>query len=171
MPAKRPPSDRLAHIRGIVLDVDGVLTDGKIIYTDDGHELKQFHVQDGASIKLLMDQGVSIAVITGRRSPMVARRTRELGIDYVSQGAKSKPKALQALIADGFPEDNLAAIGDDIQDLDLFSEPMISLAITVPNGHPEVLRKADWTTQRSGGDGVVAEIAEHILKAQSRWPY
>lgn len=171
MPANRPPAARMKNIRGIVLDVDGVLTDGKIIYTDDGHELKQFHVQDGASIKLLIEQGVAIAVITGRRSPMVARRTRELGIEHVIQGVSSKPEALQSLIADGFPEDNLAAVGDDIQDLALFNEHMVSLSITVPNGHPEVLRNADWITERSGGTGVVAEIAEHVLKAQSRWPF
>jgi 3-deoxy-D-manno-octulosonate 8-phosphate phosphatase (KDO 8-P phosphatase) len=166
-----PPTDHLAKIRGVILDVDGVLTDGKIIYTDDGHELKQFHVQDGASIKLLIEHGLPVAVITGRRSPMVARRTRELGIEHVVQGASSKPDALHELIDRGFPDSDLAAVGDDIQDLALFAEPAITLSITVPNGHPEALRRAQWITHRTGGSGVVVEIAEQILKAQSRWPF
>lgn len=163
--------ERLAPIRGLVFDVDGVLTDGRIIYTDDGHELKAFHVQDGASLKLLMQQGIEIAVITGRRSPVVARRCRELGISAVVQGAGNKADALDSLIGGGFPDSELGAVGDDLQDLQLFSHAGVILGITVPNAHPTVLERADWITQRSGGEGIVVEIAEKILKAQAKWPH
>ena len=162
---------QFAQIEGIIFDVDGVLTNGQIIYTDDGHELKQFHVQDGASIKLLMEHGVDVALITGRRSPVVARRARELGITHLAQGASSKVAALAGLIDDGFTATNLAAVGDDIQDLALFEDAAITMSITVPNAHPAVLARADWTTQRRGGDGVVVDIAEQILKARGQWAW
>ena len=161
----------LESLRGIVFDVDGVLTDGRIIYTDDGHELKQFHVQDGASIKQLMNHGVEVAIITGRRSPIVARRARELGIEHLVQGADAKQDALDQLIAAGFPDTELAAVGDDLQDLALFSHPSVTTSITVANGHPDVITKADVVTQRSGGEGVVVELARAILIAQGKWPY
>lgn len=160
-----------ASIRGIVFDVDGILTDGRIIYTDDGHELKQFHVQDGASLKLLMQHDIQIGIITGRRSPIVARRARELGIQFLKQGASSKADALNELINDGFIGQDLAAVGDDIQDLAMFQHPAVTFSITVPNAHPTVLAQADAVTERRGGDGVVVEISQALLRAQSRWPY
>lgn len=159
-----------AELQGIIFDVDGVLTDGRITYSDDGHELKSFHVQDGASLKLLQ-QYLPIAVITGRRSPMVARRTRELGIQFVMQGAESKVTALQQLQDAGFPDAALAAVGDDLQDLQLFEHAAVSLNISVPNGHPATREHAHWITQRAGGDGVVAEITETILKSRGQWPF
>ncbi len=160
---------RAAQLQGIVLDVDGVLTDGRIIYTDDGHELKQFHVQDGASLKLLMGAGLPVAIITGRRSPIVARRARELGISFLQQGADNKCQALDLLIKGGFPDANLAVVGDDIQDLPLFEHAAVSLSVTVPNAHPEVLKRADCATLRAGGEGVVVDLAEWILRAQDKW--
>jgi 3-deoxy-D-manno-octulosonate 8-phosphate phosphatase (KDO 8-P phosphatase) len=161
----------LEKVSGIIFDVDGVLTDGRIIYTDDGHELKQFHVQDGASLKLLMEHGIDIAIITGRRSPMVARRTRELGIKHVIQGASSKSAALESLIEQGFPGSNLAAVGDDIQDLQLADHAGVSVFISVPNGHPEAIKRADMVTKRPGGEGVAVEIAQAVLMAQDKWPF
>ena len=163
--------DILRSIKGIVFDVDGVLTDGRITYTDDGHELKSFNVQDGASIKLLMENEIAVAIITGRRSPIVAKRALELGIHHVVQGATSKPAALDALIADGFPDNNLAAIGDDIQDLALFEHSAITCPVTVANAHPQVLSLTSWVTQRAGGQGVAVEVAQEILTAQDRWPW
>ena len=164
------PSDLVRAIRGVVFDVDGVLTDGRITYTDDGHELKSFHVQDGASIKLLMENDIAVGIITGRRSPIVAKRARELGIRHVVQGAEDKPTALDQLIAEGFPDDNLAAIGDDLQDLKLFAHPAVSCAITVPNGHPYVVDSTAWVTERAGGQGVAVDVAQRILRAKDRWP-
>ncbi len=160
---------RAADLTGIVFDVDGVLTDGRIIYSDDGHEFKQFHVQDGASLKLLHKNGIAVGVITGRRSPVVARRMRELGIDSVIQRAADKGAALDALIDDGFPAKHLAVVGDDVQDLAMFRHDSVSLRITVPNAHPEVLALADWVTARAGGEGVVVEIAQTVLQAQDKW--
>ena len=158
-------------VRGIVFDVDGVLTDGRIIYTDDGHELKQFHVQDGASIKLLQQHDITIAIITGRRSPMVARRARELGINFIQQGAASKSDALDKLIADGFPASANAAVGDDMQDVEVFQHNSVSLALTVPDAHPAALQSAHYVTKRAGGSGVVVEIAELILTAKGKWAF
>lgn len=102
---------------------------------------------------------------------MVARRARELGIDFIKQGASSKADALDALVAQGFPGTDLAAVGDDIQDLALFQHPAVIYAITVPNAHPLVLTKADMVTQRFGGEGVVVQICQEILSAKGRWPY
>jgi len=158
-----------ANICAIVFDVDGVLTDGRITYSDDGHELKQFHVQDGASIKMLANAGIQIAIITGRRSPIVARRARELGIRHVLQGADNKAHALDELIRDGFPDDHCAAIGDDLQDVALFDHASVTLSMTVPNAHPLVLERAQFVTQRAGGSGVVVDIAELVLRAQDKW--
>lgn len=167
----QPADDRTTHLQGIVFDVDGVLTDGRIIYSDAGHELKQFHVQDGASIKLLAAHEIAVAIITGRSSPVVTRRAEELGIEYLVQGAGNKAAALEELIAQGFPAANLAAVGDDLADLQIFDHAAVTLAISVPNGHPATRARADWVTGRAGGDGVVVEIAERILKAQNKWPF
>ena len=168
---KKPAAQDLATISGIVFDVDGVLTDGRIIYGDDGSELKHFHVQDGGSIKLLQQHGIAVAIITGRSSRVVQRRAQELGISFVLQGAGNKAHALDELISQGFPDSHLAAIGDDLADLDIFDHPAIRIAISVPNGHPAAMARADWVTERAGGTGVAVEIAQHILKAQQRWPY
>ena len=132
-------SEQIAEsIRGIVFDVDGVLTNGRIIYNDAGVESKHFHVRDGASIKLLASKGIEIAIITGRASPMVSRRAEELGIIHVVQGAESKTDALKSLMENGFPSHDLCAIGDDIQDLQLFNHPSITLRATVADAHPVV---------------------------------
>ena len=158
-------------IKGIVFDVDGVLTNGQIIYNDAGVESKNFHVRDGASIKLLASKGIEIAIITGRASSMVSRRAEELGIVHVVQGAESKIDALKSLMENGFPRHDLCAIGDDIQDLQLFNHPSITLSATVADAHPVVLTKADFTTKRAGGEGVALELAELILKAQGHWDF
>ena len=158
-------------ISGVVLDVDGVLTDGKIIYASDGCEHKHFHVQDGASLKLLAKHGIALAIITGRESTIVQRRADELGITFVQQGVANKAEALDQLIAQGFPANNLCAIGDDIQDLQLFDHSAVVFSATVANAHPIVLTKAQFVTKRQGGDGVIVELAELILRAQDLWPY
>ena len=166
------PLYRLANtIRGLVLDVDGVLTDGKIIYGSDGSEQKHFHVQDGASLKLLASQEITLAIITGRQSNIVQRRAEELGITFLQQGVADKARALDLLIAQGFPEENLCAIGDDIQDLQLFKHPSVALTATVASAHPAVLSKAQFVTRRQGGDGAIVELAELLLRAQDRWPF
>ena len=154
----------------ISFDVDGVLTDGRIIYTDDGHEIKAFNVQDGAAIKLLMEHGLQVALLTGRRSPMVERRANELGIRLLEQGLEDKGPALDAMAARlNIPAMAIAHVGDDLPDLALFER--VGFAISVPNGHPEVKARADYITSTRGGDGVARELAELILKARGDWPY
>ena len=158
-------------IEGIVLDVDGVLTDGKITYASDGSELKSFHVQDGGSLKLLASQGVAIAIITGRQSNIVEQRAKELGITFVQQGVDSKATSLDQIIDNGFPAADLCVIGDDLQDLELFNHGAVSLTATVANAHPAVLDRAQFVTRRQGGAGVVVELAELVLRAKDRWPH
>jgi 3-deoxy-D-manno-octulosonate 8-phosphate phosphatase (KDO 8-P phosphatase) len=158
-----------AKVGGVVLDVDGVLTNGQIVYSDRGDELKFFHVQDGASIKLLMRSGIEVAIISGRNSSAVSRRAEELGIKHVLQGASCKSQALDTLINDGFIDHDLCAIGDDLADLDLYARAEVILKATVANAHPAVLTQADFTTQRQGGEGATVELVELILKSQGRW--
>ena len=164
-------NESASQVRGVVLDVDGVLTDGRIIYADNGSEAKQFHVRDGASIKLLAANGIPAAIITGRRSEVVSRRAKELGISHVIQGAANKPDALSQLIIEGFPDEGLCAIGDDIQDLALFDHPAVCLTATVADAHPAVRQAADMITLGAGGSGVVVELAEVLLRAQGKWPF
>ncbi len=158
-------------VQGVVFDVDGVLTDGRIIYSDDGREYKAFNVQDGASIKALQAAGIKIAIVTGRDSPIVTRRAGELGIQWLRQGAGDKAAALQELISEeDFPAERLATVGDDMQDLKLFAHPAVQLNITVANGHPKVKQLAHFVTQRAGGEGICVELAMLLLTAQGKWP-
>jgi len=164
-------SDAACSIQGLVLDVDGVLTNGHIVYSDKGEEQKHFHVRDGASIKLLMQQGIQVAIITGRESKMVTRRARELGVSFLKQGVGSKPDALEQLVKAGFPDQNLAAVGDDLQDIDLFKSERITLSFAVADAHPATKDNASAVTASAGGTGVCAEIAQILLQAQQKWPY
>ena len=163
-------ADRCRNLRLISFDVDGVLTDGKLYYTDDGREIKAFNVQDGAALKLLQQQGVAVAILTGRDSPMVARRAAELGIEHLFQGLDDKRVGLARLLEQtGLTAEQTAHVGDDLQDLTLFDT--VGFAISVPNGHPIVRNRADYVTNTSGGQGVARELAEMILRAQRNWPY
>ena len=109
-----------ARIDGLILDVDGVLTDGKITYNNNGEESKNFHVRDGSSIKLLIKSGIDIAILSGRNSPSVERRAGELGITKIVLGAESKLNGFQELREKGFAPREILAIGDDLADLELF---------------------------------------------------
>lgn len=161
---------RVGALALVCFDVDGVLTDGKLYYTDDGRELKAFNVQDGAAIKLLMDHGVQVAILTGRESAMVTRRATELGIEHVHQGLADKRVALEQVCRELDIEPAQAAhVGDDLPDLPLFE--MVGVAVSVPNGHPVAQRHADLVTRTAGGQGVARELAERILRARGSWPY
>jgi len=158
------------QIRLISFDVDGVLTDGRIIYTDDGREIKSFNVQDGSALKMLAASGIEIAILTGRRSPMVERRAAELGIHHLEQGLADKAPAFMSLCDRlDIPPEQTAHVGDDLPDLALFE--LAGLGISVPNGHPVVMAKADYVTATSGGQGVARELAELFLRARNDWPY
>lgn len=167
---ERTLSERARALKLISFDVDGVLTDGRLFYSDDGRETKAFNVQDGASIKLLLEHGIEIAILTGRTSPMVDRRARELGIVHLFQGLEHKAPALESLVAGlDISMESVAHVGDDLPDLDLFD--LVGLSIAVPNGHPAVKARADHITATPGGSGVARELAETILKARNDWPY
>jgi len=158
------------RIKLLSFDVDGVLTDGRIIYADDGREIKAFNVQDGSAIKMLAAEGIEIAILTGRDSPMVARRAGELGIRHLEQGLEDKGPAFQALCDRlGISLNETAHVGDDLADLVLFD--LAGFSISVPNGHPAVKARADHITETAGGEGVARELAELVLRARGTWPY
>jgi 3-deoxy-D-manno-octulosonate 8-phosphate phosphatase (KDO 8-P phosphatase) len=162
--------ERAARIRLVSFDVDGVLTDGKLYYTDTGGEMKAFNVQDGSAIKLIREHDIEVAIITGRDSPMVARRARELGIRHFEQGVADKAIAMNELRRRlGLEAEAVAHVGDDLPDLPLFEA--IGLAVSVPNGHPVARAAAHYVTELPGGGGVAREICELLLTAQHRWPY
>ena len=160
-----------ARIDGLVLDVDGVLTDGKITYNNKGEESKNFHVRDGSSIKLLLKNGIDIAILSGRNSQSVERRAEELGITKIVLGAESKLNGFQKLREKGFASQEILAIGDDIADLELFSHPDISLSATVEDAADFVKSRVDFVTDKAGGNGIMFEIAELILTSKGLWPY
>jgi 3-deoxy-D-manno-octulosonate 8-phosphate phosphatase (KDO 8-P phosphatase) len=169
-PTSEPVRQRAAAIRLVSFDVDGVLTDGRLLYTEQGDEIKAFHVQDGSAIKLLLEYGIQVALITGRRSAMVERRARELGIEHVFQGVADKGSALETLCAQlRLPEHAIAHVGDDLPDLPLFHR--VGLAIGVPNGHPATFAHVHHVTRLAGGNGVAREVCELLLRARGSWPF
>lgn len=165
-----PLLEQAADIGLVAFDVDGVLTDGKLYYSDDGRELKAFHVQDGAAMKLLLSHGIVVAIITGRASSVVTRRAEELGIHHVYQGVSDKAAALSAVTEEvGVTLSRVAYVGDDLPDLGAFAAA--GLAISVANAHPAAAAAADYVTVTPGGAGAVREIAQLLLEARGEWPY
>jgi 3-deoxy-D-manno-octulosonate 8-phosphate phosphatase (KDO 8-P phosphatase) len=160
--------NRAAHIRLLVLDVDGILTDGRIYYGNSGEELKAFNIRDGLGIKLLQGAGVRVAIITGRQSEIVARRARELGITEVIQGREDKRQALLELCSAGeLTVGDCAYMGDDLPDLGAIISA--GLGMTVADGSATVREAADWVSSHNGGCGAVREACEFILSARGEW--
>ena len=142
-----------ADIRLLVMDVDGVMTDGKITYTSDGQELKSFNIKDGLGIKRAQASGIETAIITGRTSPMVERRARELGIAHLVQGREDKLAALSDLVDQmNLSLDQVAYIGDDLPDLTAIES--VRLGACPADAATEVKSKANWVSTRAGGDGL-----------------
>ena len=159
---------RVDAVRLLVLDVDGVLTDGSIVYSDSGEELKRFHVRDGSGLKLWALAGMRTAILSGRSSPAVSRRAAELGIGVVLQGRSDKLAALaEILAATGCAASQSCAIGDDLQDLPLLNA--VAVAVAVADACPEVRRMADYVTATPGGRGAARDLVEWLLKRQGRW--
>lgn len=159
--------ERAARVRLAVFDVDGVLTDGKLLYAADGHESKAFHVHDGLGLKRLLANGIEVAVITARLSHIVATRMAELGVAHVYQDQKDKRACLNQLVdALHLSHDQVAYTGDDLPDL----APMrtAGLAIAVANAHPWVRAHAHWRTRLAGGDGAAREVCDLLLAAQGK---
>jgi 3-deoxy-D-manno-octulosonate 8-phosphate phosphatase (KDO 8-P phosphatase) len=159
---------RAAAVRLISFDVDGVLTDGRIIYTDAGDEIKCFHVRDGHGLRLMEHAGITVALITGRQSRAVAHRAQNLGLVHVHQGVRDKLGVLGSLqqSLEVAPRET-AVVGDDLVDLAMMQRA--GLAIAVADAPVEVKDRAHWITSLGGGRGAVREVCELILKAQGKW--
>lgn len=160
--------EKLKHIRFLLLDVDGVMTDGGIIYDDLGAEIKKFHVKDGLGIRLLILAGIRVGIVTGRSSRALKHRCDNLGIDIVFDGIQNKASVLDDIIqTHGAVSDDIAFMGDDLPDLPLMKR--VGLSIAVADAHPLVADAAHIVTDAEGGKGAVREICESILKAKGIW--
>ena len=162
------PCEKARHIRMLILDVDGVLTDGSIIMDGDGNEIKAFNVRDGHGIKMLQRAGIEVAIITGRSSAVVAARATDLGIKHVIQGSLNKAEGLAELLAaTGVKAEECAMMGDDVVDL----PPMYQCALKLApaDAHAALLANVDWASDCSGGHGAVRQAAEGLILAAGKW--
>jgi 3-deoxy-D-manno-octulosonate 8-phosphate phosphatase (KDO 8-P phosphatase) len=160
--------ERLARIRLLLLDVDGVMTDGRIIYDDRGGETKAFDVRDGHGLKMLQRAGIRVGIITGRQSPVVDRRASELGIELVYQGAKDKLLPFREILAKtGLTADAVAYVGDDLPDLPVLRR--VGFAATVADAMAELKPHVHYITRAPGGRGAVREICDLLLQAGGHW--
>lgn len=159
---------KIAKIKLLLLDVDGVLTDGRIYINDLGVETKTFDVQDGHGLKLLQRAGIRVGLITGRKSEVVNYRAKELGIDMVYQGIKEKLDVYLRICSDlGLRDEEIAYMGDDLVDLPILRR--VGLSATVPQGSDDIKPFVHFVSSRNGGHGAVREFCEHILKKGGYW--
>jgi len=162
-------TERAADIRLLVLDVDGVLTDGRLFFSAQGEEMKSFHVRDGAGIVQVLRAGLAVAVISGRNSMAVERRMAELGVTWVRQGVHDKLACLRELLDIlGLGPQAVACVGDDTPDLPLLETAR--LAIAVADAHPAARQQAHYVTRLAGGQGAVREVCDLILAARRHQP-
>lgn len=157
--------EKASRIRLLILDVDGVLTDGSLFVGDDGQEYKAFNSRDGHGIKMLQKHGVIVAIITGRTSQVVEHRMANLGVKHVYQGKLEKLPAYEELAAKlGIPAEETAYVGDDVVDLPVMRK--IGLAIAVQDAHPLVQAHSHWQTPSHGGRGAARDVCEMLMEAQ-----
>ncbi|HTY03136.1 MAG TPA: phenylphosphate carboxylase subunit delta [Rhodocyclaceae bacterium] len=160
--------ERAAGVRLMGFDVDGVMTDGRLYFSPNGDEMKAFFSRDGLGLKMLARAGVRLAIITGRDSPIVARRAENLGIDLVLQGVEDKRAAMARLLEQqGFDFSQAGYMGDDVVDLDVMTA--CGFSATVPDCHVEVRKVAAYVAKAAAGAGAVREVCELILDAQGSW--
>ncbi|MHB1455471.1 MAG: KdsC family phosphatase [Armatimonadota bacterium] len=160
--------NKLLNIRLLAMDVDGVLTRGDIIYSDNGDELKIFNIQDGLGLAVSNHAGLITAIVTGRSSTAIQRRAEELGIDELCQKVRYKSTAIKSLmIKYSLQQHQIAFIGDDINDIPAFRE--CGLKIAVNNASIDLKQHADYITANNGGEGAIREVIEKILRAQDKW--
>ena len=157
--------NKLAQISLLLLDVDGVLTDGSIYFDHQGEELKAFNSKDGLGLHFLLEAGIQVGVVTARRSKALRHRCDNLGIDLVFQGVRDKAAAMEQIREQtGVSPNQIAFMGDDVLDLPMFAR--VGLAIAVADAHPYVREHAHMVTTAKGGKGAVREICDAILSAQ-----
>jgi 3-deoxy-D-manno-octulosonate 8-phosphate phosphatase (KDO 8-P phosphatase) len=160
----------LAKVKLLILDVDGVLTDSRIIMSDQGEETKHFNAKDGHGLRMLMQAGIEVALISGRKSGASEFRARDLGISEVHLGVKDKTGVCADLIQrKRLAKSELCCMGDDLPDLPLFGQS--GIAVAVADAVPEIRAAAAFSTKNGGGKGAVRELCEAILKAKGLWPY
>ena len=156
---------RARDLKLFLLDVDGVLTNGTITYTHEGNEIKSFHTRDGFGLKLLMESGVEVGLITARESEAVNRRVKDLGIKYAYQNARNKLEVFEHLLQElGLQPAEVAYMGDDWLDLSVLVR--VGFAATVADGAPEVRQMVHYVTKRNGGSGAVREVCDLIMDAK-----
>jgi 3-deoxy-D-manno-octulosonate 8-phosphate phosphatase (KDO 8-P phosphatase) len=166
---KKKALSRASRIRLLVLDVDGVLTDGVLVYGASGEETKRFYVRDGLAIQVARRAGVEIAVVSGRASAAVTRRMSELGVVEVHQGVEDKESLLRGLLARlGVIAAETAVMGDDLVDLPVMR--LAGLAMAPADAAPEVRRASGWVSRSAGGHGAVREAIEFLLRSRKAWP-
>ena len=159
---------QLKAIKLLILDVDGVLTDGKVIYTDSGEEIKSFDARDGHGLKLLMRSGIEVILLTGRESKAVLHRARDLGIEHVYQKVLNKIEVYETILTKrNFEDQDVGFVGDDLVDMPVLRK--VGFSAAVPDAVPEVKEMVDYVTLKKGGEGAVREICELLLKAQNKW--
>ncbi|NVL89665.1 MAG: HAD-IIIA family hydrolase [Desulfobacterales bacterium] len=159
---------RVERVKFVVFDVDGVLTDGRLFYHDDGTESKAFDVRDGHGIKMLRHAGIEAALVSGRNSPMVEKRAADLGIKEVVQGVRDKVPIIEEIISKrGLKLEEVAVVGDDVVDLPAMSR--VGLAIAVADASEHLFDSAHYITLAPGGRGAAREVAELILGVQGLW--
>jgi len=157
--------EKAKKLKLLILDVDGVLTDGRLFFDDKGKEYKCFHARDGHGIKLLRQTGVEVAVISGRKSNSVALRMKSLGVEYVYQGHENKIAAFNEIIQSlSIQPEQVAHVGDDLLDLPIMKR--VGLSIAVNDANDPVKEYADWCTKTAGGQGAVREICDFIMRSQ-----
>ncbi len=152
-------------IKLVILDVDGVLTDGGLYFTDDGREVKKFNVKDGLGVSMLIQNGIEVAVITGRTSVIVAERMRSLGVNHVYQGRLNKLETYENLkLALQINDDEVAYVGDDIIDLPIMTR--CALGFAVADAHEDVLDQATCVLSKKGGEGAARQVCDLIMSSQ-----
>lgn len=158
--------DKVRRVRFLLLDVDGVMTDGTIYLDNDGRETKAFNIYDGSGIHHIKKLGLQVGIITGRESRIVSHRAKELGITEVHQKVLNKIKVYEKILATySLKDEEVAFVGDDIIDLPVLNR--VGFSVSVPNAHPDVREKVDWVTTKAGGHGAVREVTDLLVSAKN----
>jgi 3-deoxy-D-manno-octulosonate 8-phosphate phosphatase (KDO 8-P phosphatase) len=168
MAAPLTATERASRVKLMIFDVDGVLTDGGLMFTADGDTMKSFNSMDGHGAKLLREAGIDTAIITGRQSGIVAARAKDLHITHIYQGVQDKRVAFAELLkATGMKPEHCGYMGDDWPDLAVMLQ--VGFAVAPANSHPEVIARAHWVSEARGGHGAVREVCDTLLRAHNRY--